>query len=111
MAGWATRAAFEPLLSAGVRIYEYLPRKRHAKTSAIDGEWAVVGSANLGYLSLFVNQEIVMLARSRTLAEALRSQYQRDLEDAAEVTLPQWRRRGWGARGLETIGRAARRLL
>lgn len=110
VAGWATRAAFEPLLLAGVRIYEYLPRKLHAKTSAIDGEWAVVGSANLDHLSLFVNQELVLLARGRTLAEALRVQYQRDLEDAAEVILPQWRRRHWGARGLEAIGRAARRL-
>lgn len=110
VAGWATRAAFEPLLRAGVRIYEYLPRKLHAKTSVIDGEWAVIGSANLDYLSLFVNQEIVMLARNRTLAGALRTQYQWDLDDAAEVTLPQWRRRGWGVRGLETIGRAARRL-
>lgn len=110
VAGWATRAAFEPLLLAGVRIYEYLPRKLHAKTSAIDGEWAVVGSANLDHLSLFVNQELVLLTRGRTLAEALRVQYQRDLEDAAEVTLPQWRRRRWGARGLEAIGRAARRL-
>jgi len=35
-AGWATRAAYEPLLAAGVRIFEYEPRKLHAKTSVID---------------------------------------------------------------------------
>jgi cardiolipin synthase len=27
LAGWASRAAYEPLLTSGVRIYEYLPRK------------------------------------------------------------------------------------
>ena len=110
-AGWATRAAYEPLLAAGVRIYEYLPRKLHAKTSVIDEEWAVVGSANLDYLSLFLNQELVLIARDRTLAEALRVQYQRDLECTAEVSLHQWHRRSWRSRGLELLGWVARRLL
>ena len=90
---------------------EYLPRKLHAKTSVIDEEWAVVGSANLDYLSLFLNQELVLIARDRTLAEALRVQYQRDLECTAEVSLHQWHRRSWRSRGLELLGWVARRLL
>ena len=110
-AGWATRASYDPLLTAGVRIYEYLPRKLHAKTSVIDEEWSIVGSANLDYLSLFVNQELVLLARDRTLSEALTAQYRRDLGEAAEVRLAAWRRRGLGERGLELLGRAARRFL
>ena len=110
-AGWATRAAYEPLLSSGVRIFEYQPRKLHAKSIEIDGEWAVVGSANLDYLSLFVNHELILVARERRLAERLRLQYERDLEDSREVMLPQWRRRGPGERGLEMMGRAVRRLL
>jgi cardiolipin synthase len=60
---------------------------------------------------VFVNQEIVLMARERTLAEALHVQYQRDLGDAAEVTLPVWRRRGWRERRLEALGWTARRLL
>ncbi len=111
VAGWATRAAYAPLLAAGVRVYEYLPRPLHAKTSAIDGAWSVVGSANLDHRSLFVNQELVLVARDAGLAGALRDQYLRDLDDAAEVTLPAWRRRGGWERGLEAVGWAARRLL
>ena len=111
VAGWATRAMYEPLLAAGVRVYEYLPRKLHAKTSVIDGEWAVVGSANLDHLSLYVNQELMLVAHDRSLAQALRIQHERDLQDAAQVTLPQWRLRGWRERGLEMLGRMARRLL
>lgn len=110
-AGWASRAAYEPLLASGVRIFEYLPRKLHAKSMALDTDWAVVGSANLDYLSLFVNHELVLMARDRQLAEGLRSQYERDLEHAREVSLPQWRRRGPCERGLERLGRIARRLL
>lgn len=111
VAGWATKASYAPLLAAGVRIYEYLPRQLHAKTLVIDATWAVVGSANLDYLSLFVNQELVLIARDRTLAEQLQAQYIEDLAEAEEITLSAWRRRGWGARGLEAIGWTARLLL
>jgi cardiolipin synthase len=111
LAGWATRASYEPLLAAGARVYEYLARQLHAKTSVVDGEWAVIGSANLDHLSLFVNQELVLIARDRALAEALRTLNQQDLQGAAQVTLPQWRLRGWGERFLELLGWAARRFL
>jgi cardiolipin synthase A/B len=110
-AGWATRAAYEQLLQVGVRIFEYGPRKLHAKTSVIDAQWSVVGSANLDYLSLFVNQELVLVARDRTLAEGLLMQYQHDLGESAEVLLAEWRRRGWRERALETVGRSVRRFL
>jgi cardiolipin synthase len=86
VAGWATRAAYAHLLSAGVRVYEYLPRQLHAKTSVIDAAWSIVGSANLDYRSLFINQELVLIARDRTLAEQLQAQYLGDLAEAAEIT-------------------------
>lgn len=108
--GWTTRSAYEDLLAAGVKIYEYLPRKLHAKTSVIDGEWSIVGSANLDYLSLFVNHELVLFARDEELGEALRAQYHVDLRDSEQVLLPRWRRRGRRERFLEMVGRAARRL-
>lgn len=111
IAGWATRAAYEPLLAAGVQVYEYLSRKLHAKASVVDGEWGVVGSANLDHLSLFVNQELVLIARDRDLAKALRVQHEEDVREAAEVMPSQWRLRGWRERGLELIGWVARRLL
>lgn len=111
VAGWATQAAYAPLLAAGVRIYEYLPRQLHAKTSAIDTVWSIIGSANLDYLSLFVNQELVLIARDRTLAKQLQAQYMDDLAEAEEMTLSKWRRRGWRARALEAIGWTVRQLL
>lgn len=109
--GWATRAAYDPLAFSGVRLFEYQSRKLHAKSMVIDRDIAIIGSANLDYLSLFVNQELILLAPDRGLAEGLHRQYERDLADAREVSLAALRRRGWRARALETIGRAARRLL
>ena len=31
---------------AGIEIYEYEPRRLHAKTMTVDGVWATIGSAN-----------------------------------------------------------------
>lgn len=109
--GWATRAAYEPLLAAGVSVFEYLPRKLHAKTCAIDGEWAVIGSANLDHLSLFVNQELILVAHDRNLAESLCLQHDRDLQDSVQVSLAQWRARGWRDRALEMLGGGFRSFL
>jgi len=108
--GWATRSAYAPLLGAGVKIYEYLPRKLHAKSSVIDGEWSIIGSANLDYLSLFVNLELVLFARDRKFSEALADQYTTDLVDAKRVAMADWSNRRWSERWLEVIGRSARRL-
>jgi len=76
----------------------------------IDDEWCVVGSPNLDHLSLFVNHELVLLARGRPLGDALRDQFFRDLADAAEVQLSVWAERGWAERGVEAIGWAARKF-
>jgi cardiolipin synthase len=112
--GWLTRSGYTSLMTDGVRIYEYLPPPRgklHAKTALIDDEWCIVGSPNLDHLSLLVNHELLLIARDRTLGEALREQYRRDLADAAEVQANAWARRGWAERFLEALGWTARKLL
>jgi cardiolipin synthase len=112
--GWLTRSAYNSLMAAGVRIYEYLlpPRgKLHAKTAVIDDEWCIIGSANLDHLSLVVNRELVLIARDRGLGESLRDQYFRDLADASEVQPLVWAQRGWTERCLEAIGWVARKML
>jgi cardiolipin synthase len=101
-------------MAEGVRIYEYLPPPRgklHAKTAVIDDEWCVIGSSNLDHLSLFVNHELVLVARNIGLGSALREQFERDLTDAAEIQPSVWAQRGWAERGLEAIGWTARKLL
>ncbi|HET8564470.1 MAG TPA: cardiolipin synthase B, partial [Candidatus Binatia bacterium] len=105
--GWLTRSAYTSLMAAGVRIYEYLPLPRgklHAKTAVIDDEWCIIGSANLDHLSLFVNHELVLIARDPGLGNALRDQYFRDLVDASEVQPSVWAKRGWTERCVEAIG-------
>jgi cardiolipin synthase len=44
---WASHRYYDQLLAAGVRIYEYQPTFMHAKLLVVDGQWAIVGSANM----------------------------------------------------------------
>jgi len=52
-----TRAHYQPLLEAGVRIYEYTPGFIHAKNFVVDDQFATVGTVNLDFRSLFLHFE------------------------------------------------------
>lgn len=52
-----TRSNYEPLLKAGVRIYEYTPGFIHAKTFISDDKVATVSTINLDYRSLVHHYE------------------------------------------------------
>ena len=56
-----TRANYEPLISAGVRVYEYAPGFSHAKSFVSDNEVAVVGTINLDFRSLYLHFECGLL--------------------------------------------------
>jgi cardiolipin synthase A/B len=110
--GWMTRSAYAPLLKAGVRVYEYLPgRKLHAKSVAIDDDWSIIGSTNLDRWSLIINHELVLIARDERLASELRQAFFEDLERSEEVQSPEWMKRGWRERLLESIGWMGRKVL
>ena len=52
-----TRSFYEPLTKAGVKIYEYVPGFIHCKMMIADDRYAVVGSINLDYRSLYLHFE------------------------------------------------------
>ena len=111
IAQWAAQAAYEPLLHAGVKIYEYLPRMLHAKTSVIDADWSTLGSANIDYRSFFVNYEVNLVSIQPAVVNALESQFHADLQHAEEVVASHWAKRALIRRALELLGWAARRWL
>jgi cardiolipin synthase len=71
----ATQALYEPLLRAGVEIYEYNDSYLHAKVAVIDGQWSTVGSSNIDPFSLLLareaNLEIYSPSFSSTLTQEL----------------------------------------
>ncbi|WP_339952281.1 phospholipase D-like domain-containing protein, partial [uncultured Albimonas sp.] len=68
----ASRASYESLLAAGVRIFEYNGGLLHAKTLTLDDEIALVGSANLDRRSLALNFENNVLLHDPEVAAELR---------------------------------------
>lgn len=82
----AIRSFYPRLVRAGVRIYEYRPTMLHAKTIAVDGEWGLVGSANLDMRSFRLNFEVGVLVFDREFAGTLEQRFLEDLAASAEVT-------------------------
>ena len=111
LAQWAARAAYDHMLEAGVRLWEYQPRVLHAKTALVDQGWATVGTANFDYRSFYLNDEINLLGHAPSLNSMLAEQFNLDLAESHEVLISAWRRRTWYAPLLELIGWLARRFL
>jgi len=69
----ARRYHLRELQSAGVKVLLYQGGMNHAKMMIIDGETALLGSANMDLRSLFVNFEIGLVTYSKDEAQAVRA--------------------------------------
>ena len=83
----AARSHYDPLLRAGVRIFEYQTRMLHAKTLVIDDWMGSIGTANFDNRSFRLNFEVTALVYSKRIAEELAANFERDLSDAKQVTV------------------------
>lgn len=84
-----TQFNYEGLLEAGVSIYQYTPGFNHGKTFVVDDEYAVVGTINLDFRSLYLhfecgvwmyNTDTVLQVKESTL-EALKVSRRVGMED------------------------------
>ena len=107
----AGRSFYDPLLEAGVKIYEYVPGMVHAKTMVVDGAVSLVGSANMDLRSFRLNFEVHALAHDPELAARLERTFEEDLSQSRLVLLEEWRRRGGRLRIYEGASRLVSPLL
>ena len=82
-----SRAAYKPLLDAGVRVFEWDGTMLHAKSAVADGVWARVGSTNLNLASWMGNYELDVAIEDRAFARHMADQYLRDLDRSTEIVL------------------------
>ncbi|HEV2719444.1 MAG TPA: phospholipase D-like domain-containing protein, partial [Thermoanaerobaculia bacterium] len=94
-----------------VRIFEYQRAMLHAKALVVDSSWCTVGSLNLDSRSLRHNMELNLTTCDIDVARQLSSIFIADLDDAREVELAEWRRRGIRTRLRETMVKALRAWL
>ncbi len=83
---FTTRSYYEPLVEAGVRIYEYTPGFIHSKTFVSDGRRAVVGTVNLDFRSLYLHFECGALVYDDAVIEDVKKDFIDTLEVCREIT-------------------------
>jgi len=105
------RAHYEELLSAGVRIFEYQPSMMHSKTWVADGIWSGIGTMNFDNRSLALNNETGLIVLDSLTGATMDSLFLRDLEQAHEITLEEFRVRSLWDRARERVAGLLVRVL
>jgi cardiolipin synthase len=81
----AARSYFEPLLKAGVRVFEYQPRMLHTKALLVDDAFAILGSANFDNRSFATNFEMSIAVHEAHIAKELEQVWYVDQAESIEV--------------------------
>ncbi len=82
-----TRSYYEPLIRAGVKIFEYSPGFLHAKNWVIDGKMGVVGTINLDYRALYLHIEDAILLYNNDNIAQMEEDFIQTRELSRRVTL------------------------
>ena len=99
----AGRTAYGRLLEGGVKIFEYQPTMIHAKTMVVDGLFSMLGSSNIDPRSSEINEEIDVAAYDEQFARQLEETFQKDVAQAREYTLQQFKDRSLWERTTEWL--------
>lgn len=86
-----SRSYYEMLVEAGVKIYEYTPGFVHAKTFVVDDEYAVVGTINLDYRSLYLHFECAAWMYKASCVTDVRDDFLKTQQMSQEITLEKCR--------------------
>lgn len=99
-----TRSYYEVLLSAGVKVYEYLPGFIHSKTFVSDDSISVVGSANMDYRSMSLNYECACITYNTGAEIEIKKDFMDMVEECStEVELKDWEKRNVFVKLVESI--------
>lgn len=88
-----TQYNYKPLLSAGVKIYEYTPGFIHSKFIVADDKYATIGTFNMDYRSFFFHFECgVFLCRGKTISD-IKRHFLETVEKSEEILVKLWDKR------------------
>ena len=85
------KSHYRELTDAGVKIYEYTPGFIHAKSFVVDGLYAVVGTINLDYRSLYLHFECATWLYRSSCIGKIEGDFEATQEVSQEVTLEECR--------------------
>lgn len=108
---YGSRSLWGPLLKRGVRIHRFQPAMLHHKIMIVDDYWTSVGSTNLDYRSLHLNDEANLNLFDADFAAQAVATFNEDLKQCKPVSYRQWKTRPWRTRLLDWMARGARQQL
>ena len=91
-----TRSYYEPLIKAGVKIYEYTPGFIHSKSFVCDDRIGVVGTINMDYRSLYLHFECATLMCGSSAVMDLKKDCLETFEISKEIRHEDCRRNFFG---------------
>lgn len=94
---WAARNSLQSLLAAGVSVHLQPPPFAHGKLFVIDGDYALIGTANIDPRSLRLNFELAVECYDPALAQRLNAYF-----DGVEASAPRLLAADLDARRLPT---------
>ena len=98
----AAATYYNRLLEKGIRLYKF-NRMLHGKTVTIDNDWSMIGSLNMDSISLRYNFESAIISTEPLCCDEMRSIFWKDVKEAHEVTLDEWRSRPWHHKFFEAL--------
>ncbi|QWK98057.1 cardiolipin synthase [Plesiomonas shigelloides] len=93
MVGWASRAFFDELLAAGVRIHQFEDGLLHAKSLLIDDHLSLVGTVNLDIRSMWLNFEVTIAIDDTSFGEKLGFVQDDYIARSTQLNIGQWLQR------------------
>lgn len=99
----ATRASYEVLLEAGVKVYEYKPGFIHSKTLVTDDDTAIVGTSNLDFRSMHLNFECNIWMYRTGEELAIKEDFINMTKKCIEIDLENWKKRPFRVKCLEAL--------
>jgi cardiolipin synthase len=102
---YAGRYYFTQLLDMGIKVYQYCRGMMHSKYMLVDGQWGLVGSANLDIRSLRLDFEAGVLLHSSALVADMEAAFCRDLEASEQLEKKTFAGRSLATRLLENACR------
>ena len=82
-----TKSYYHSFIKDGIKIYEYTPGFMHSKTFVVDDEYAVVGSINLDFRSLYLHFECGVWLYNTDSALKVRDDFIKTLELCQKISL------------------------
>ncbi len=99
----AGRAAYGRMLEGGVKIFEYQPTMIHTKSMVVDGFFSMLGSSNFDARSSEINEELDVVVADEKFGREMENVFEKDLREAREYTLQDFKNRSWWERTTEWL--------